>query len=128
MDKGKISDSVGLYRAYRNPNIIRIVKDSKITFYAVGHKDEVQELLDLMIAVGKKAAMGYGFVKEWIVEDFDKDYTTEHPDYGLMRPIEVDKAEKQYNCPIMNYSVKPPYWKAQNMRLCYVPINSIHNS
>lgn len=122
MDKGQISDSVGLYRAYRNPQLIHIIKDSKIVFYAIGHKDEVQELLDLMIAVGKKYSMGYGFVKQWIVEDFDKDYTTEHPIYGLMRPIEVEKAEKKYDYPIMEYSIKPPYWKTKNMRLCYVPI------
>lgn len=24
--------------------------------------------------------------------------------------------------PIMQYGVKPPYWKAKNLRLCYVPI------
>lgn len=54
MDKGLISDSVGLYRAYRNPQLIRTVKDSIITFYAVGHKAEVQELLNLMVGVGKK--------------------------------------------------------------------------
>lgn len=125
MDKGKISDSVGLYRAYRNPNLIRIVKDSRIVFYAVGHKEEVQELLNLMIAVGKKPSMGYGFVKKWIVEDFDEDYTIEHPQYGLMRPIEVEKSDKKYDCPIMNYGIRPPYWKPQNMRLCYVPIKGV---
>lgn len=122
MDKGLISDSVGLYRAYRNPQLIRTVKDGIITFFAVGHKNEVEELLNLMVGVGKKTAMGFGFVSEWKVEEIDEDYTTEHPVYGLMRPIEVDKADKKYSNPIMEYAVKPPYWKAKNMRLCYVPV------
>lgn len=122
MDKGLISDSVGLYRAYRNPQLIRTVKDGIITFFAVGHKNEVEELLNLMVGVGKKTAMGFGFVSKWKVEEIDEDYTTEHPVYGLMRPIEVDKANKKYSNPIMEYAVKPPYWKAKNMRLCYVPV------
>ena len=53
--------------------------------------------------------MGFGMVQKWVVENFDEDYTTEHPVYGLMRPIEVENAEKKYDCPIMRYGVKPPY-------------------
>ena len=122
MDKGIISDSVGLYRAYRNPQLIRTVKDGILTFYAVGKKDKIEELLSLMIGVGKKTAMGFGIVDRWDVEEIEEDYTTEHPEYGLMRPIEVEKSEKVYDYPIMQYAVKPPYWKPKNMRLCYVPV------
>lgn len=121
-NKGIIDDKAGKYRAYRQPQLIRTVKDNKIVFYAIGHKNEVQELLDLMVSMGKKGSMGYGFVQEWIVEDCDEDYTTEHPEYGLMRPIEVEKAEKTYPYPVMQYAIRPPYWKQKNMRLCYVPI------
>lgn len=122
MDKGIISDSVGLYRAYRNPQLIRTVKDGILTFYAVGKKDKIEELLSLMIGVGKKTAMGFGLVNKWEVDEIEEDYTTEHPEYGLMRPIEVEKSEKVYDYPIMQYAVKPPYWKPKNMRLCYVPV------
>lgn len=121
-DKGIIDEKTGLYRAYRNPQLIRTVKDGIIKFYAIGHKKEVQELLDLMVGVGKKTAMGFGFVSKWDVIEIENDYTTEHPVYGLMRPIEVEKAEKEYDCPVMMFGVKPPYWKNKNMRLCYVPV------
>lgn len=125
-DKGIISDSMGQYRAYRIPNVIRTIKDGLITFWAMGHKNEVQALLDRIPAVGKKYAAGYGIIDRWTVEDCDEDYSLWHPDYGLMRPIEVDSPETQtYDLsryPIMRYGVKPPYWKAKNMRLCYVPI------
>lgn len=126
MDKGIISDSVGLYRAYRIPNIIRTVKDGKITFWAMGHADEVQALLDSIPAVGKKYAAGYGIVARWNVEECDEDYSLWHPEYGLMRPVEIDSGEAKgldlRGCPVMQYGIKPPYWKAKNMRLCYVPI------
>lgn len=126
MDKGIISDSVGLYRAYRIPNVIRTVKDGLITFWAMGHRDEVQELLDRIPAVGKKYAAGYGLVDHWEVEDCDEDYSLWHPDHGLMRPVEVDSDEAKgldlTGYPVMQYGVKPPYWKAKNLRLCYVPI------
>ena len=62
----------------------------------------------------------------WVDNDYEEeigeDYTTEHPAYGLMRPIEVEKGDKKYNCPIMRFCIRPPYWKAKNMRMCYVPI------
>lgn len=122
MDKGIISDSVGLYRAYRNPQLIRTVKDGILTFYAVGKKDKIEELLSLMIGVGKKTVMGFGIVDRWDVEEIEEDYTTEHPKYGLMRPIEVEKADKTYDYPIMDYAIRPPYWKTINQRLCYVPV------
>lgn len=126
MEKGIISDSVGLYRAYRIPNVIRTVKDGLITFWAMGHRDEVQELLDCIPSVGKKYAAGYGLVDRWAVEDCEEDYSLWHPEHGLMRPVEADSDEAKgldlTGYPVMQYGVKPPYWKAKNLRLCYVPI------
>ena len=126
MEKGIISDSVGLYRAYRIPSVIRTVKDGKITFFAMGHADKVQTLLDAIPAVGKKYAAGYGIVDRWTVEACAEDYSLWHPEYGLMRPVEVGSEEAESlgltGYPVMKYAVKPPYWKAKNMRLCHVPI------
>lgn len=120
--KGYISDSVGIYRAYRNPQVIRILKDGVITFYAVGHKDKVQELLDLIPAIGKKNSMGFGFVDRWEVEEIENDYATWHPEHGLMKPLPVEESAEKLNYPVMQYAVKPPYWNRKNAKLCYVPI------
>ena len=126
MDKGLISDSVGQYRAYRIPQVIRSIKGD-VTFWAMGHKDEVQSMLDCIPAVGKKYAAGYGIVADWKVEDCQEDYSLWHPEHGLMRPVEVDSEEARSldlsGYPVMQYGVKPPYWKAKNMRLCYVPVH-----
>lgn len=127
MEKGIISDSVGAYRAYRMPNVIRTVKGGIITFYAVGHADKIRELLETMSAVGKKAAAGYGIVDRWTVEDCGEDYTLYHPTHGLMRPVEVgdEGGLDLTGYPVYQYGVKPPYWKRKNARLCYVPIGAI---
>lgn len=126
MEKGIISDSVGQYRAYRIPNVIRTVKGGTIAFWAMGHVDEVQALLNCIPAVGKKYAAGYGIVADWTVEECSEDYSLWHPEYGLMRPVEIDSEEaKSFDLtgyPVMQYGVKPPYWKSKNFRLCYVPI------
>lgn len=131
-DKGLISDSVGAYRAYRNPQLIRTVKDGKIVFYAVGHKNEIEELLSYITAVGKKPAMGWGIVEKWEVEEIPENYSTWHPEFGLMRPIEFDKSgeiaelsDYKEKYPVMMYGIKPPYWKHKNLRVCYVPIGSV---
>ncbi len=126
MEKGLISDSVGQYRAYRIPNVIRTIKDGKITFWAMGHADEVKALLDCIPAVGKKYAAGYGIVADWAVEECEEDYSLWHPEHGLMRPVEVESDEaaglEMSEYPVMEYGVKPPYWKIKNLRMCYVPI------
>lgn len=60
MEKGVISESIGLYRAYRMPQVIRTVKDGKVEFWARGHADEVKELLDMIPAVGKSTRWDTG--------------------------------------------------------------------
>lgn len=119
---GIISSGVGLNRAYRMPQVIRHIRDARLTFYALGHADEVQSLLDAISAVGKKAAMGWGIVRSWTVEECGEDYSTFHPQYGLMRPMPVEDMPELMGYPVMEYGVRPPYWKACNKRLCHVPI------
>lgn len=125
MEQGLISDSVGKFRAYRQPQLIRTVQDATIIFFAVGHADEIQDLLSYIPAVGKKPAMGWGIIDKWAVEPADEDYTTWHPKFGLMRPLEVEKDEitpEAQKYPCMLYGIRPPYWKSVNQRLCRVPI------
>ena len=95
-------------------------------FYAMGHAEEIAELLKLMPAVGKKPSMGWGIIDKFEIKEISEDYSLYHPKYGLMRPVPIDESA---NCnfdlsgyPIMSYGVKPPYWKPVNSRPCYVPI------
>lgn len=125
-NKGIIDSKAGKFKAYRFPQVIRTLKDGKITFFVVGKKNKIIELLGYMKAVGKKPSIGFGIVKKWEITEINDDYTTEHPKYGLMRPIPVeeDTDGKYSQYPIMMFATHPPYWKPKNMRLCYVPIHN----
>lgn len=128
MNKGLISDSVGEKRAYRTPCLVRTVKGGLIDFYCMGHADEIFDLLSYIPAVGKKPSMGWGIAGEWSVKEIDNDYSFVHPEYGLMRPTPISCSDildisKPEIYPILDYAIKPPYWKPCNFRRCYVPCN-----
>lgn len=119
LDKGIISDSVGQYRAWSIPLLVRTI-DGPITFYAVGHADEVQGLLDLIPSIGKKGAAGYGAVRKWTVEEIEEDYSM-LKNGVLMRPVPLADASEILSPRVQMYGYKPPYWKPCNQALCYVP-------
>lgn len=126
-EKGIIDDSAGKFRAYRNPVVIRVAKNGELTFFCKGRADAIIDLLSYIPAAGKKPSMGWGIIDDIRIEEMGADYSAFHPQYGLMRPMPIEDA-KAYpdfdfsKYPIMEYGVKPPYWKPCNATLCYVPI------
>lgn len=124
--KGIIDDSAGKFRAYRNPVVVRTIKDAVIKFYVMGHANEIANMLGSMPAVGKKPSMGWGIVDKFEIREIAEDYSLYHPKHGLMRPVPIEEAGScefdLSHYPIMNYGVKPPYWKPVNFKPCYVPI------
>lgn len=129
MDKGIIDSNAGSNRAYRMPCIIRTLKGGKISFYCMGHADELLDMLNRMPALGKKASMGFGIIDRWEIEEVEADYSLWHPEYGLMRPVPVGsnevENEKLLRYPTLMYAIRPPYWKTCNFRLCRVPISGV---
>lgn len=116
--KGKIDTGAGPLKAYHFPQIIRTVSD--IEFYGVGTIEKIRDLLSYMPAVGKKPSLGWGNVKEWIVEPFPEDWSTEGK-YGLMRQMPVEEYKPKSTYQIREVPTMPPYWKENKVRLCYIP-------
>ena len=125
-NSGKISDSMGKYRAYRNPVIVSTLENGEMTFYCVGHAEKIKELIACIPAVGKKPSMGWGIIEDVKIEHIEQDYSLWHPEYGLMRPLPVDDEAAEgldlAGYPVMYYGIKPPYWKAKNQVPCFVPV------
>lgn len=119
MVSGKINVSSGAFRAYRMPNVIRTISD--IEFYGYGTIEKVRELLSYIPAIGKKFAEGWGMVREWVVEPWPEDWSTESPKYGLMRPMPVEEWRDTQGLKKQVCGIRPPYWKARNQTLCYIP-------
>lgn len=117
--KGKIDTSAGSLKAYHFPQVIRTISD--IEFYGIGTIKKIKDLLSYIPAVGKKPSAGWGMVKEWIVEPFSEDWSTDGK-YGLMRPMPVDEYNlDSHRYRIMQSALLPPYWKSRNGALCYIP-------
>lgn len=118
--RGKVNTQAGETKAYRMPQVIRVISD--VEFYAVGDIEEVRRLLNTYITnIGKKGAQGYGYVKEWIVEEWHEDWA-EYGPYGIMRPTPFDAKQmpkREYQ--IRVYGIKPPYWLKENQKVCVIP-------
>lgn len=119
--RGKVNTVAGDYKAYRVPQLIRVVGD--IVFYAFGDRDEVKRLLSTYIfTIGKKGSQGQGVVAEWVVEEFTSDWTEKGP-YGIMRPtpfvgVLPDDGEVYQ---IRKFGIRPPYWLPENTKVCMIP-------
>lgn len=119
--RGKVNVSSGEYKAYRMPEVIRLVGDIEI--FAYGNKEKIEDLLTYITHIGKKTAIGWGRVAKWVVEEIEEDYTDISP-YGLARPIPVDQATKEQKSvahTVRRIAVKPPYWNHRNVKECFVP-------
>src|SRR5690606_4486934 len=89
--KGKIQVKAGTYKAYRMPVTVKLIPE--VTWYCVGDPEEIERLLSKVTAIGKKTAMGYGQVAEWVVEEIEEDWSVQKGKTP-MRPIPFSEATK----------------------------------
>lgn len=112
-------------RSYRLP--LRIRNVDRIVWFCVGQrKDMRRRLRKEIFAIGKKTALGYGAVSEWIVENADQDlswYANTDGGSVLMRtmpngpwlPDDLVGARPSYG------SAVPPYWHPERFTEIVVP-------
>ncbi len=94
-----------------------------LTWYALGLKTEIERLLDLTYAIGKKRARGFGEVRAWEVEQIEADSSVFDPDGNLMRPIPAMLLEEMNVRGEFKYSYttyRPPYWEPRWVAKCAV--------
>jgi len=116
MSKGKLDIASGYFRAWRlagvyNPSL-------QVTFYAHGRKDLLEELFADLTHLGDNIRMGWGLIKRMQIEQIDHDCSIMR-DGVAMRPIPVEAA-REYEC-AYPLAWKPPFWAAENVRLCVPP-------
>jgi len=101
-------------KSYRLPLRVRLV--SEVAWFAVGNRKSILGLLRRDVhAIGKKVSIGYGRVREWIVDRVDADLSWFAPtEYGtlLMRPL---PAEMELPGDLIGHrpdfgACCPPYW------------------
>lgn len=108
---------VGRYKPWRIPVVATVTPE--LTWWAIGDRDGVAELLDWRVGVGKRRGSGEGVVTDWLIEnvgdpDWDHIWWT---DAGPARPI---PARRQVltalglpeDAPTVPHQIRPPYWRA----------------
>jgi len=95
----------------------------KCYFYCYGDKKEIKILCKNIIGLGKRVSSGNGIVKRFTITSIDKDFSFNHPDFGLNRPIPIIEKEliKNKQLPIANLAYKPPNWIKANHVTCFIP-------
>lgn len=109
--KAKVETSSGFYKGYRIPVFYRHTKS--VSWYAVGEKGKLENLLRFCNYLGKKTSQGYGAVLDWQVEDFHSDWSVYDDKEKLMRAI--PKANG------VLYGIRPSYWNPRHQFLCALP-------
>ena len=118
--KGKIRRGSGFFKDF----IIRAayVPAHKVVFYATGELEEVERLVKRVSALGKERNVGFGAVKEVVVEEVEEEWGLVRG--GLaMRPIPVKLLRRYEDAAYLAY--KPPYWAKESVDLCAVPFTHV---
>lgn len=110
--RGKVHTQSGYYKNQRLP-LVYIVTP-RLEWHACGDRAEVESLLAVITAIGKKTGIGYGVVNDWIVEPWPVDLSCVD-ERG--RPT---RALPAANGPDYG-GIRPPYWHPSNWARCWQP-------
>lgn len=114
--KKKIDRGRGHFRDFMI-NLVYI-PTKKVTFYACGDPEKIEKLLAGLPGLGKKTAIGFGFIKDYKVREVREDYSVVRNNVA-MRPIPVTLLK--YTSETVAMAYKPPYWAKENVAICAPP-------
>ena len=96
----KIDIQRGEFKSLNKPYVVYLVDE--LVFYAIGNKDEVEELLKEIDSLGGKRKLGYGLIKEVAVEEVDE--------CKIFRRV-------PYETQGIPGRIEPPYWLSREWNL-----------
>ena len=125
--KTKVEVAKGPFRLFDIKYIY--VPCKEVAFYANAVESEIVEVLKSINALGKKRAVGFGFVKGFDYEKTDLRIAYVLPDSTAARPVpaklvDTDETAKRFgHTDLVAQSIRPPYWdtRQRNIELCTVP-------
>jgi len=120
--KPKFLTGEGAEKSYDLPLYTRSI--NSISWFAVGDKTAIKNLLSSVTHIQKKRSYGNGEVREWEIGIIYDDYHLWR-DNKLMRPIPVRLIDRKIDNPQMVWGWRSPAWLAANKELCYMPKDSV---
>ena len=123
LEKLKIK-SIHIGSGYFRNFIISIpyVPAKRVIFYANADPEKLEYLLDGLVGLGKKTAIGFGMIRSFKITDIGEDYSITKNGYS-MRPIPKEFL-KSYE-ELIPLAYKPPYWYSRNITLCAPPFTKV---
>lgn len=114
----KVSTRSGTLKdhAIKLPNITT----NTVLFYGNGNVKEIQNLLEGLPGLGKKIAIGFGFIKNIIIKETHQDHSI-IKDNITMRPLPINLVEPRDNLKKVILGFRFPYWAKNNITLCVPP-------
>lgn len=120
--KPQFKTSEGAEKSYDLPLYTRLT--DSISWFVVGDKTGIKELLQSVTHIQKKRSYGNGEVKEWEISASYEDYHLWR-NGKLMRPVPVRLLDQKLDNPQLAWGWKPPTWLAINKELCYMPKDNV---
>lgn len=120
--KPQFKTSEGAEKSYDLPLFTRLT--NSISWYAVGDKQGIKDLLAAVTYIQKKRSYGNGQVRKWEIEKTDGDKHLWHED-KLIKPVPVRLMTYKLDNPQMIWGWRSPAWLASNKELCYMPKDNV---
>lgn len=120
--KPQFKTSEGAEKSYDLPLYTRLT--SSISWFVVGDKSEIKELLQTVTHIQKKRSYGNGEIREWEIKLIYNDYHLWR-DNKLMRPVPVKLIDQKLDNPQLIWGWRSPAWLAANKELCYMPKDNV---
>lgn len=109
--KVRMEQGAGLSKPWRIPIMTGWIKDDLLTWYCIGDQAEIARLLRYVTHLGKRAAVGKGEVREWLVEPCASWVGFPVLRAGrALRPLPTDHDGLASDCYIDQGRLTYPYW------------------
>lgn len=109
--RGNVVVERGRYRAYHTQTFVRHALH--VSWYVVGDRAAIVELLAHAGHIGKKTAQGNGRIIRWDVEPWPEDWSVYGAGGRLMRAIPAADG--------VLHGIRPSYWLPSSQTLCRLP-------
>lgn len=108
---GRVHTESGRYKNYHTSTYLRHALH--LSWYVVGDRTAIVELLDHAGHIGKKVSQGNGRIARWDIEPWPEDWSVYGAGGRLMRAIPADDG--------VLHGIRPSYWLPSNQTLCRLP-------
>lgn len=120
-DMKRVQISVGANKGYRIPRPCSYLRDDTVRWWCVGTADKIRALLPAVTHLGKRRAVGWGRVLEWVVAECEP-----WPGFPVVRdgkPLRPlpENYPGLIDPPLAYRTLLPPYWDHAREQLCAVP-------